>query len=161
MKVQEKMFSWYDVPENIKSLLILAANNWDNTVQSEMYINQALAKAEGNTDVLITAYRYFFYKNNNQMALKMAEKVVNTIQKSENLPNNWEQLKPILLSQKDNPVIRLYLNAYAASGFVLAKLGELEKAKKVTQRIKEINDTSEFAAAVVYDILTRPEEEEE
>ena len=64
MKVQEKTFSWYDVPEEVKSLLILAANTWENTVESESYINQALSKAEDNIDVLVTAYRYFFYKNN-------------------------------------------------------------------------------------------------
>lgn len=161
MTVQEKTFSWYDVPEEIKSLLILAANNWENTSESEQYINQALSQAEGNTDVLVTAYRYFFYKNNNPMALKVAETVVDKVQKSENFPEDWEQLKPILLSRKDEPEIRLYLNAYAASGLVLAKLGEIEKAKEVTQRVREINDTSEFAASVVYDILTRPAEEDD
>lgn len=161
MSVREKMFSWYNVPKDVKNLLILAANNWENTLESEKYINQAVAEAEGNTDVMVTAYRYFFYKSNNLMALKIAEKVVDKIHKSENFPEDWEQRKPILLSRKDDPKIRLYLNAYAASGLVLAKLGEIEKAKKVARRVKEINDTSEYAASVVYDILTRPAEEEE
>jgi tetratricopeptide (TPR) repeat protein len=161
MKIQEKAFSWYDVPEDIKKLLILAANNWDNAVKSEQYINQALEQAEKNTDVLVTAYRYFFYKNNNQMALKIGEKVINKINKSENFPEDWQQLKPILITRKDDPLIRLYLNAYAACGFVLARLGELEQAKIIAQKVREVSDTSEFSASVVYDILTRPAEEED
>lgn len=161
MKVEEKTFSWYEVPQEIKNLLILASNHWENTSESEQYINQALAKAEGNLDVMITAYRYFFYKNNQPMALKIAEKVVNQIQASEHLPEDWEQLKPLLLNRQDEPLIRLYLNAYAASGLVLAKLGEIETAKTIAQRVREINNTSEFAASVVYDILTRPPEEDD
>jgi tetratricopeptide (TPR) repeat protein len=161
MKIQEKAFSWYEVPEDTKNLLILAANNWDNPVKSEQYINQALEQSEKNTDVLVTAYRYFFYKNNNHMALKIAEKVINKINESEQFPKNWQQLKPILIARKNDPLIRLYLNAYAACGFVLARLGEIEQAKNIAQKVREISDTSEFAASVVYDILTRPPEEED
>lgn len=161
MKVQEETFSWYDIPEDIKSLLSLAATRWENTSESEKYINEAVAKSEGNTDVLIAAYRYFFYKNNCNMALKIADKVVEKVQDLEKLPENWEELKPILVRRKDDEPIRLYLSAYAASGLVLARLGEIEKAKEVTQRVREINDTSEFAASVVHDVLTRPPEEDD
>jgi tetratricopeptide (TPR) repeat protein len=161
MKVQEETFSWYDIPEDIKSLLSLAANNWENTSISENYINEAVAKSEESTDVLVAAYRYFFYKNNCRMALKISEKVIEKIRYSEKLPEEWKQLKPILVRRKDEEIIRLYLSAYAASGLVLARLGEMEKAKEVTQRVKEINDTSEFAASVVHNVLTRPPEEDD
>lgn len=161
MKVQEETFSWYDIPEEIKSLLSLAANSWENTSESERYINEAVDKAEDNTDVLVAAYRYFFYKNNCNMALKIADKVVDKVQVLEKLPEDWEELKPILVRRKNDEPIRLYLSAYAASGLVLARLGEIEKAKKVTQRVREINDTSEFAASVVHDVLTRPPEEDD
>lgn len=161
MKVQEETFSWYDIPDDIKSLLSLAANNWENTFESEKYMNEALAKSEDYTDVLVSSYRYFFYKNNFRMALKIAKKVVTKVHEIENLPEEWEQLKPVLVRRKDDDLIRLYLSAYAASGLVLARLGEIEQAKEVTQRVKEINDTSEFAASVVHDVLTRPPEEED
>ncbi|BAY42774.1 hypothetical protein SAMD00079811_03520 [Scytonema sp. HK-05] len=160
MQVDAERFSWFQVPDDIKQLLMLAAANWDNTSESEKYINQALAKTEDSTDVLVAAYRYFFYKNNYLMALQTAVKVIDRIKLSELLPDNWEQLKPILMSRKDDPKIRLYLNAYAASGLVLAKLGEIDKAKKVSAQVKEIDDKNQFGAAILYDILTRPSEEE-
>jgi hypothetical protein len=161
VSVNENTLSWYDVPDDIKTLLLLAAENWENTSESEKYINQAVAKTEGNLDVLIAAYRYFFYKNNNSIALKMALKVVDKIRRTEKLPDDWEQVKPILLSRKEEPQIRLYLNAYSACGFVLARLGEIDKAKEVSSRVKEVDDKNEFGAAILLDILTRPAEEDE
>lgn len=160
MQVDAERFSWFQVPDDVKQLLMLAAANWDNTSESEKYINQALAKTEDSTDVLVAAYRYFFYKNNYLMALQTAVKVIDRIKLSELFPDSWDQLKPILMSRKDEPTIRLYLNAYAASGLVLAKLGEIDKAKKISTQVKEVDDKNQFGAAILYDILTRPSEEE-
>ena len=161
MLVDTDRFSWFEVPEDIKQLLILAADNWENSSEAEKYINQALAKTENNTDVLIAAYRYFYYKYNYPMALKIANKVIDTIKELEGFSNNWEELKPILINRKEETKIRLFLNAYAASGLVLAKLGELGKAKQICRQVKEIDENNEFGAGVLLDILTRPPEEDD
>lgn len=161
MKTSEPILSWYDVSPEVKQLLVAAAQNWENTSESERYIYQALAKNETNLDVLVAAYRYFFYKNNNPMALNVALKVIEKIKAIEHFPESWKQLKPILQNRREDPNIRLYLNAYSASGFVLARLGEREKAQEIASRVKEIDDKNEFGASVILDILTNPEEEEE
>lgn len=100
MQAQENKFSWYDVPEDVKSLLMLAVENWEDTETSENYINQALAKTDGNLDILIGAYRYFFYKNNMKMSLQLAHKVIAEVKKRENLPDDWQEVKTILASRK-------------------------------------------------------------
>ena len=161
MLVDTDRFSWFEVPEDIKKLLILAADNWENSSEAEKYINQALAQTGNNTDVLIAAYRYFYYKYNYPMALQIATKVIDIIKELEGFPNDWEELKPILISRREEARIRLFLNAYAASGLVLAKLGELDKAKKICRQVKEIDENNEFGAGVLLDILTRPPEEDD
>ena len=88
--------SWYDASEEVKELLVLATDNWEDSSLSEQYMNQALEKAGDNIDVLVGAYRFFFYKNKSEIALKIAKKVLNIIQEKENLPLAWEQLQPIL-----------------------------------------------------------------
>ncbi|MEO0968222.1 MAG: hypothetical protein AAFX80_07730, partial [Cyanobacteria bacterium J06639_18] len=98
---------------------------------------------------------------NYPMALQIANKVIDTIKELENFTNDWEELKPILIARKEEAIIRLFLNAYAASGLVLAKLGELEKAKKICIQVKEIDENNEFGAGVLLDILTRPPEEDD
>ena len=156
----KEQFSWFEVPEDVKQLLVLAADNWENTSESEKYINQALAKTDNNIDVLISAYRYFYYKQNYQMALETAEKVKKKVKETEKLPDNWEQLKPILIQRKEEQNIRLYLNSYAATGLILAILGKGEEAKSICNQVKEIDDKNDFGAGILFDVLTRPPEED-
>jgi tetratricopeptide (TPR) repeat protein len=161
MQLDANKFSWFQVPEDIKKLLILAAQNWENTTESEKYIHQALAKTGDNTEVLVSAYRFFYYKNNYSLALQTAAKVLDKIKEAEKFPNNWEELQPILVKRQEEPQIRLYLNAYAASGLVLAKLGEIEQAKEISNRVKQIDENNDFGAGILLDILTRPAEEDD
>ncbi|BAY86278.1 hypothetical protein NIES267_57840 [Calothrix parasitica NIES-267] len=159
--MQETEFSWFDVPEDVKQLLVLAAENWENTSESEKYVNQALEKTDNNIDVLISAYRYFYYKQNYHMALETAEKVKDTVKETENLPDNWEQLKPILIQRKEEQNIRLYLNSYAATGLILAILGKEEEAKLICNKVKEIDEKNDFGAGILFDVLTRPPEDDD
>ncbi|WP_138497022.1 hypothetical protein [Nostoc sp. PA-18-2419] len=161
MQLEPNKFSWFQVPEDIKNLLILAANNWENTSESEKYIHQALDKTGENTDVLVAAYRFFYYKNNYSLALQTTTKLLDKIKELEQLPEEWQQLKPILVNRKEDPQIRLYLNAYAASGLVLAKLGAIEEAKEISARVKEIDAKHDFGAGILLDILTHPAEEDD
>ena len=162
MLVAQERYSWYQVPADVKNLLKLAADKWDNTEIAEKYINEALAKSPENIDVLVTAYRFFFYKNKFPQALEAAEKVINIVKQAEKLPDDWQELKSILMHRQNDPLIRLYLSAYAGSGFILARLGQLEKAKEISARVKEIDEKNEFGASVVFDILMRsPEDEDE
>ena len=163
MQATSEKYSWYDIPEDVKDLLTWASDCWGDSATSENYVNQALAKAGDNLDVLVGAYRYFFYKNKAAIALQIAEKVIAKIQREENLPSpsNWETLKPILFNRQQEPQIRLYLNAYAATGFLLARLGKLEEAKLITERVKECDENRESCATTIFEVLTRPPEEDD
>ncbi len=157
----ENKFSWFQVPDDVKQLLVLAAENWQDTSKSEQYINQALATTDDSVDVLVAAYRYFYYKHNYQMALDTANQVIHKVKVSEALPDAWEQLKPILLTRKEDEKIRLYLNAYIASGLVLAKLGKIDRAKIICVQIQEVDNMKEFtSASILLNILTRPIEDD-
>ncbi|MBK1986290.1 hypothetical protein A0J48_001765 [Sphaerospermopsis aphanizomenoides BCCUSP55] len=161
MQTNQNKLSWFDVSDDVKELLILAAQTWENSEVSEKYMQQALAKTGDNTDILVAAYRYFYYKNNYCLALTTAEKIIAKIRAVEKLPDKWEELKPILVQRQQETQIRLFLNAYAASGLVLAKLGKIEQAKEISTRIKGIDNKNDFGAGILLDILTRPPEEDE
>ncbi|WP_341525259.1 hypothetical protein WKK05_21985 [Nostoc sp. UHCC 0302] len=161
MQADTNRFSWFEVPDDIKKLLILAAQTWENTSESEKYIQEALAKTGENTDVLVAAYRFFYYKNNYVLALQTTDKLLDKIKEAEKFPDDWDELQPILVNRQEDPQIRLYLNAYAASGLVLAKLGAIEQATKISARVKEIAQNNDFGAGFLLDILTRPAEEDD
>ncbi|MDJ0741737.1 MAG: hypothetical protein QNJ32_00085 [Xenococcaceae cyanobacterium MO_167.B27] len=161
MQTIQNQFSWCDVEPEIKQLLLLASENWQNTGLAEKYIREALSRAGNNLDVLVGAYRFFFYKHQPAVALSIAQQVLQLITTQENLPVDWSQLKPILVTRKQEPNIRLYLNAYAATGLVLAQLGKIEQAKLVSERVKEIDDNREFCATTVFEVITREPDEED
>jgi hypothetical protein len=125
MKTQGLPLSWYDVPSEVKQLLIAAAGSWEDTERSQIYIEQAIADPEVALDVLIAAYRYFFYKHNDPLALQIANRVVQRIRTAESLPEEWVQLQPILVNRREDPAIHLYINTYAVTGLVLARLGAI------------------------------------
>lgn len=160
MQIDSAKFSWFQVPEDIKKLLILAAQTWENTTESEKYMQAALANNVEHTDVFVAAYRFFYYKNNYSLALQTTTKLLDKIKETEKLPDDWESLKPVLINRKDDTQIRLYLNAYAASGLVLAKLGKIEQAKEISAKVKEIDAQNDFGAGILWDILTLPTEED-
>lgn len=87
--------------------------------------------------------------------------LLDKIKKSEKFPDEWEQLQPLLINRREESQIRLYLNAYAAAGLVLAKLGEIEQAKEISMRVKTIDDKHDFGAGILLDVLTRPAEEDD
>ena len=161
MQTIQDQFSWCDVEPEVKQLLLLASENWEYTGLAEKYIRSALSQAGNNLDVLVGAYRFFFYKHKPATALSIAEQVLQLISTAENLPIEWSQLKLFLLTRKQEPNIRLYLNAYAAKGLILAQLGKLTSAKEISERVREIDDSREFCATTVFEVITRSPDEDE
>jgi hypothetical protein len=161
MQTIQDHFSWCNVKPEIKQLLLLASKNWQDTVIAETYIREALLRAGNNIDVLVGAYRFFFYKHQPKVALSIAQQVLQSLAVTENLPSEWSQLKPILLTCKQEPNIRLYLNAYAAQSLILAQLGKIEEAKIISQRVKEIDDSREFCATTVFEVITQSSDDDE
>jgi len=151
---------WFSVAASAQPLLAAAAKTWENTLVSERYIQQALAQPDADLGVLESAYRFYFYKNDNCKALDVAVRVCDRIHETHHWAHDWGSLMPILTGQIDQPSARLYLSAYAASGLLLARLGQIEAAQSVAEQIQQI-DAKEFGAELLLNILNTPTEEED
>ena len=153
--------SWFPVSDAVKALLAQATQDWQSDRSADHLIEQALAETNQQPDVLIAAYRYFFYRNDLPKALQMAQTVIDQVSTTAQLPLDWSQLKPILLEGIEDPTMRLFLSAYAAKGLLLAKLGDLEQAKAIAAQLKEVDRHREFGADVIWSILTNPREDDD
>jgi hypothetical protein len=154
-------FSWYHVPIDLKDLLLRAADTWHDPVQSERYMEKALAHPDSTVDVLISAYRFFFYRQNYAVAQRIAQQVLEQVRQQEKLPTSWPQLQPLLRQRRDQPLIRLYLTAYSALGYILARLGELDRARTVATRLQTIDEHDEFGASLILNILTSSDDDDD
>ncbi|MEY2978543.1 MAG: hypothetical protein RLZZ435_2682 [Cyanobacteriota bacterium] len=146
--------SWYQVPEEIKQLLLAAVLAWEDTARSEQFILQALDHPDATLEVLVSAYRYFFYKNNDPMARRLALQVMEQIKVEEGLPDEWEKLEEIFQQRFYDPPIRLYLSAYTALGVMLARWGAYEAAIEISNHVKSVDERNEFGAGVILNILS-------
>lgn len=146
-------------PASAQELLAAAAENWQDTFISARYVRAALA-GDADLDVLISAYRYYFYKSEAAMALQMAIAVCNRVQAAEKWPSDWASLKPILQAQLATPNVRLYVNAYIASGYLQARLGHLAIAQTIAKQVQQLQ-AQEFGADILLGILNPPLDEEE
>jgi tetratricopeptide (TPR) repeat protein len=153
MTVNYEPFAVFQVPDNVRGLLIQAAETWGNKAQSEQCINQALQEADDYPDILVAACRYFYYQDQGSMALQMAQRILANVKLQENLPDDWAHLKPILLNRRQDPSIRLYLNTYAATGFIYAKMNDVEQATNVTEKIQEIDPDDEIGASLLLEFF--------
>lgn len=52
------------------------------------------------------------------------------------------------------------ITAYAASGLIIAKMGDLEKAKAISEEVQEIDNKNDLAK-ILFDVITRPPDEDE
>jgi len=147
-------YSWYNAPEEIKQLLHAAVETWEDTAQSEQFILQAIAHPQTDLDTLVSAYRYFFYKQKDAMARRLALQVMEEIRSQAALPETWEDLRPILQDRILDPTIRLYLSAYTALGVMLARWGAFQAAMEIADRVKTLDDKDEFGAGVLVKILS-------
>lgn len=146
-------------PVSTQEFLAAAVVHWDDTPRSGRYIQAALAGDVG-LDVLISAYRYYFYKSDAAMALKMAIAVCDRVLKVEQWPSDWASLKPILQAQLEEPNARLYINAYAATSLLQARLGHLDVAQTIAEQVQQLQ-AKEFGADVLLGILNSPPDEED
>ncbi|MCH4903512.1 hypothetical protein GSN00_03745 [Cylindrospermopsis raciborskii CHAB3438] len=162
MNINCDQFSWFDASAEVKELLVLATKTWENPEESLKYMEQALAETKENNhmDVLVAAYRYFYYQNNYALAEKTANTIIARIRKTHQLPDNWEELRSVLLARKDESQIRIFLNAYTALGMISAKLGKLDQAKAIIKEIQKINDKEDFGANILWQILNPSLEED-
>ncbi|NJM97033.1 MAG: hypothetical protein HC800_07500 [Phormidesmis sp. RL_2_1] len=90
----------------------------------------------------------------------MAIAVIERIQQAEQWPTQWDDLKPILLADLDDQSVRLYLSAYMASGLMLARLGNVAEAERITAHVQQLN-AKEFGAETLFSILNSPLEDED
>ncbi|MEM0979754.1 MAG: hypothetical protein AAGH78_05710 [Cyanobacteria bacterium P01_H01_bin.58] len=152
---------WFSVPESAKALLTAAAQSWEDSSTSERYVQEALTQPNVALEVLESAYRYYFYKNNDVKALAIARAVMERICTAEQWHQPWEALVPILSARLDESATRLYLNAYTASGLLLARLGQLGEAEVIAQQVAQLG-APEFGADVLLSVLqASPDEEDE
>jgi len=151
--------SWCDASAANRALLAAVAQDWHHPPTASAHLQQALTQPVVELTVLVSAYRYYFYNHDDAQALAVATTLRERIRTAQGWPPTWEDLRPHLLAQPDDPMVRLYLSAQGAAGLVLARLGQIESARMLAQQLQQVGN-QEFGAEVLLGVLDAPPEED-
>ncbi|MEM6599674.1 MAG: hypothetical protein AAF635_16170 [Cyanobacteria bacterium P01_C01_bin.69] len=69
--------SWFSAAPSNRALMANVAQAWADSSTSEQYLQSALSQPQVELDVLVGAYRYYFYKHQDAKALEIATTVTN------------------------------------------------------------------------------------
>lgn len=159
----ENIFSWFEAPACVKDLLYQAVLHWEDTPLSKEYIMLALDKSNDDINVLTAAYRFFFYKQDYNMALQLALKVMEKVRSAKGLPESYKiaELFKALRDNIEDYDVRMFINAYAAYAFILLKLNNIDKATEILEFLKYIDVNGEFGVPIMLDVMSKAQEEED
>lgn len=146
-------FSWFEAPEHVKANLQRAVESWEDTEKSSQYVLKALEENRGNLNVLVSAYRFFFYKQSYPMAIQIALKIMDILRSKRSIPEKKREMLAYLRSNLEDYDIRLFINAYSAYAFMLMRLGSLEKATEILSLLKEIDERGEFGISIMLGLM--------
>ncbi|WPM31481.1 hypothetical protein IAE16_06565 [Hydrogenobacter sp. T-2] len=146
-------FSWFEAPEHVKANLQRAVESWEDTEKSSQYVLKALEEDRDNLNVLVSAYRFFFYRQNYSMAIQVALKIMDMLRSKRNIPEEKREMLAYLRSNLEDYDIRLFINAYSAYAFMLMRLGSLEKATEILSLLKEIDEKGEFGISTMLGLI--------
>jgi hypothetical protein len=152
--------SWFSASAANRQLLSAVVQHWAHPPTADTYLQQALDQPDVELDVLVGAYRYYFYNHQDALALQIAQRVMAHVRQTEQWPEDWSALQPLLLQRLEQVNARLYLTAYAASGLLLARLGDRDPAQTIAAQVQQI-DAKAFGVEVLLSILNAPGEAED
>ncbi len=141
--------------------LKIISENWENQELCENLLRKVIAESPDNREVLLSAYRFYFYSKNFEKALSFALKVQDQLATSLHKGSIMPDLSEALKKDPENPELRLLMQTVSAIGFLQARLGRRKDAVKTLSFAKDLDPELSFGADAVYKFLTSPPETEE
>lgn len=139
------------LPARVEALLNEAADGYASG-SAELPLLRAHLLAPGNLTVLVALYRYFYYQQRLDEAIKVAEQARIAAGSSLGFPADWHSLDLRYLSnavRQSMGMVRFCLLALKAEGFLLLRMGELEQGRARLQKVRELDDADRLGAGAL------------
>jgi tetratricopeptide (TPR) repeat protein len=139
------------LPARVEALLNEAAEAYASGA-AELPLLRAYVLAPGNLTVLVALYRYFYYQQRLDEALKVAEQARIAAGSALGFPADWSRLDLRYLSnavRQSMGLVRFCLLALKAEGFLLLRMGELEQGRSRLQKVRELDDADRLGAGAL------------
>lgn len=137
--------------------LRLAGFNYHDDVIALDHLAQAAKIAPGHAAVFIGTYRFFFYKNRLDEALKVGTECLKKAAGDVGILSDWRQAKAsdADFSHFDAVIPRFFLFTLKGYAYLNLRLGHLKEGREAILKLLELDPSDKIGARVLLDVLER------
>jgi hypothetical protein len=152
---------WYatryqSLPPIAEQHLRFASFAYSDDAKAEMHLALAKAIAPNNLVVHIGEYRYYFYKNRLNEALRVAEFCLVTVAHELGIPKSWDEVTPEHANfQSDDPALRFYLFVLKAYAYLLLRLNRISEGTLAADKLLELDRNNKIGGQLLLDVVSR------
>ncbi|MBI5784229.1 MAG: hypothetical protein HZA64_02125 [Rhodocyclales bacterium] len=126
-----------------------ASTLWGEPERAEALLVQAMADAPDSLEVLVALYRFYFYRNELDKAVALAERCIAHGAREIGIDSDWrrEVAGQVDFGDFSLPRHRFYLFALNAYGYLLARLGRKEEAEAALSAVTRLDPHDRIGSA--------------
>lgn len=150
---------YFDAPLSTEvTTLLKQASECYPEIESEALLMRGYFLEPEHLSVLVAMYRYFYYQHRYHDALLVSERAMKVAGRLLEFRVDWRDLR---LSEVGNGVmvsmglLRFYLLALKASGYLLMRVGEFQQAAARLDKLAELDTNDQFGSAFLREIAHR------
>lgn len=143
------------IPETVENLLDEAAEAYASG-GSEVLLLRAFFEVPDNLTVLVALYRTYYYRHRLEDARKVVQRALAISGDKLDFPEDWRELNLSTLSKAllvSMGMVRFYLLALKAEGFLCLRLGELDEGKERLRKVSDLDEADRLGARALLKVV--------
>ncbi len=127
------------LPEMAEQLIDEAAELYGEE-KAELLLLRAHLLAPEHLSTMVALYRYYYYQHRLADALTVVESAIRVSARELHLIDDWRKVTPLEVAagaHKSVGLVRFYLLALKAAGFVMVRMGDVEKGAAALRKVIE------------------------
>jgi hypothetical protein len=148
---------YFDEPLSVElERLLLAASTAFGTPAAELHLLRAFLLAPENLSVLVALFRHYSFEQQLEEAANVAERAMLASGATLGFPADWRKLDQRYLGRavaRSMGMVRFYLLALKARGCIGLRLRQMETARAMLAKVRELDGADRLGVAALLDIV--------
>lgn len=124
---------------------------------AERHLREAQSLAPGHAAVLISLYRFYFYKGRLVDALEIAKQCLDKALRENALPPDWRDVTAddAVFGRYEDMLLRFFLFTLKGYAYLQMRLGNLDEGRAAVTKLLELDPSDKIGAQVLLGVLDR------
>jgi tetratricopeptide (TPR) repeat protein len=151
----DNMYFDTPLPEKAEALINEAAEEYGSEL-SELLLLRAYLLAPEHLTVMVALYRYYYYQCRLEDALTVVMNAIRTSGNELHLNHDWRKVTETEVAAgayRSVGIVRFYLLALKAAGFVKLRIGDIEEGKEMLRKVISHDPNDRLKTVALLDVV--------